>query len=349
MGLPSERTLILSLIILVMCLCQTTSRSVRDAYISQKHDLWMVQYARVYNNNAEREMRGYIFKKNVEFIESFNSYGHRSYKLAINKFVDRTEDEFKPYVTGHKDTYGLRSHVSRLFKYERVNEVPDSMDWREKGAVTEVKNQGQCGKLFNIITFFGSCWAFSTIAAVEGITKIKTGKLISLSEQQLVDCNRNDLSEGCKGGSKENSFDYIVKNGINTENGYPYQATNKTCIAAFEAAWAATITGYETVPANNETLLLNAVSQQPVSVSIDANSNEFKYYSNGVFTGPCGTNLTHDVTIVGYGTYNGMKYWLVKNSWSADWGMNGYIMMQRDVNAPEGLCGIAMQATFPTA
>ncbi|KAJ0461132.1 putative fruit bromelain [Helianthus annuus] len=339
MGLPRERTLILSLVVLGMCLCQITSRTPSDAHISQKHDLWMARYGRVYKNNAEKEMRSNIFKNNVEFVESFNSFGDRSYKLAINHFADRTKDELKAYATGHKDPVALKSHVETSFKYESVSEVPDSMDWREKGAVTEVKNQGTCG----------SCWAFSTIAAVEGITKLTTGKLMSLSEQQLIDCNRNDATGGCKGGNKENSFAYIVKNGINNETGYPYHAADETCISANEAARVANITGYEIVPANNETLLLSAVSQQPVSVSIDANADEFKYYSSGVFTGPCGTNLTHDVTLVGYGTYDGMKYWLVKNSWSKDWGIDGYMMMQRDVKAVEGLCGITKQVSFPTA
>ncbi|KAL8228088.1 hypothetical protein R6Q57_015672 [Mikania cordata] len=297
------------------------------------HDLWMVRYDRVYDNDEEKEMRLNIFKKNVEFIESFNSNQNRSYKLAVNKFADRTKDEFEAYVSGHKDPL-MKSSFSTSFRYENASEVPYSMDWREKGAVTQVKNQGVCG----------SCWAFSTIAAVEGITQLTTGKLISLSEQQLIDCNRNDVSVGCKGGNKENGFEYITKNGINTENNYPYMATDEACIVTNEANKAARISGFEIVPANNETLLLNAVSQQPVSVSIDANGDEFKYYSSGVFTGYCGTKLNHDVTVVGFGTQDGIKYWLVKNSWGDGWGMNGYIMLQRDVN----LCGVAMQATFPT-
>ncbi|KAM0042554.1 putative fruit bromelain [Helianthus debilis subsp. tardiflorus] len=335
MGLPRERTLILSLVVLGMCLCQTTSRTPSDA---QKHDLWMARYGRVYKNNAEKEMRSNIFKKNVEFIESFNSFGDRSYKLAINNFADRTKDELKAlYATGHKDPVDLKSYVATSFKYESVSEVPDSMDWREKGAVTEVKGQGACG----------SCWAFSAIAAVEGITQLTTGKLLSLSEQQLVDCNRNG-SGGCLGGYKENAFDYIAKTGINTENGYPYHATDEICNTVNQAVQAATITGYEMVPANNETALLMAVSKQPVSVSIDPTCFEFGYYSSGVLTGHCGTNLTHDVTVVGYGTHDGIKYWLVKNSWGPEWGDNGYVKIQRDADVAEGLCGIAMRASYPT-
>lgn len=184
---------------------------------------------------------------------------------------------------------------------------------------------------------------------MEGITQLTTGKLLSLSEQQLIDCDRNDANGGCDGGNKEMAFEYIVKNGINTEDGYPYQEADLSCNATNEAVQAARISGYEVVPMNNETALLNAVSQQPVTVSIDVNGDDFRYYSSGVFTGNCGTNLTHDVTVVGYGTHDGVKYWLAKNSWGPDWGFNGYMLIQRDVKRPEGQCGIAMQASFPTA
>ncbi|KAM0048915.1 putative fruit bromelain [Helianthus debilis subsp. tardiflorus] len=338
MGLSRERILILFVLILDMCLCQITSRTLSDAYISEKHALWMTQYGRVYKTNAEREMRLDIFKKNVEFIESFNSFGNRSYTLAANQFADLTKDEFKAYVHGHKDPLGLKLPLLTSFKYENVSEVPLKLDWRKEGAVTEVKQQSGCG----------SCWAFAAIAAVEGITQLKTGKLLSLSEQQLVDCNRNG-SGGCLGGYKENAFDYIAKTGINTENGYPYHATDEICNTVNQAVQAATITGYEMVPENNETALLLAVSKQPVSVSIDPTCFEFGYYSSGVLTGHCGTDLTHDVTVVGYGTHDGIKYWLVKNSWGPEWGHNGYVKIQRDADVAEGLCGIAMRASYPTA
>ncbi|KAK1424800.1 hypothetical protein QVD17_20138 [Tagetes erecta] len=335
MAMQRENFLTHSLLILAMLVCQVTSQTLHDAYISRKHDQWMVQHGRVYDTNAEKETRLKIFKKNVEYIESFNSFPYRSYKLAINKFADRTENEFKLYNTGHKDPIDSSVTLSTSFKYESVSEVPDSIDWRKKGAVTQVKNQGGCG----------SCWAFSTIAAVEGIIQLTTGKLMSLSEQQLIDCDRNDGNGGCSGGNKENAFEYIEKNGINTEDGYPYQEVDEACNAYNESVHAARISGYEVVPPNNETALLNAVSQQPVSVSIDVNGDDFRYYSSGVFTGYCGTNLTHDVTVVGYGTHDGVKYWLVKNSWGSGWGFNGYMMIQRDVRPSEGLCGIAMQAS----
>lgn len=189
------------------------------------------------------------------------------------------------------------------------------------------------------------------MAATEGINRITTGKLVSLSEQELVDCDVKGEDQGCQGGLMDNAFQFIQKNnGITTEADYPYTGVDGTCNAQKEANHAAEINGYEDVPANNETELLKAVANQPVSVAIDAGDFAFQFYSTGVFVGHCGTELDHGVTAVGYGvTDTGMKYWLVKNSWGTNWGEQGYIRMQRDTYAKEGLCGIAMQASYPTA
>ncbi|CAN0921708.1 Senescence-specific cysteine protease SAG39 [Linum grandiflorum] len=270
----------------------------------------MTRYGRVYDSPAEKEARFRIFEDNVAFIDSSNAVGDKSYKLGVNQFADLTNDEFKASRNGFK--HGP-------FRYENVSAVPTTMDWRKKGAVTPIKDQGQCG----------SCWAFSTVGSVEGIHQLKTGKLVSLSEQELVDCDTKGEDQGCSGGLMDDAFKFIIQNkGLTTESNYPYDAADGTCNANKEGSSAAKITGYEDVPANNEGALMKAVASQPISVAIDAGDSSFQFYSSGVFTGECGTELDHGVTAVGEA---------------------GYIRMQKDVSAKEGLCGIAMQASYPTA
>jgi KDEL-tailed cysteine endopeptidase len=183
------------------------------------------------------------------------------------------------------------------------------------------------------------------VAAIEGINQLKTGKLVSLSEQELIDCDVRGGNNGCSGGLMENAFQFIVQNqGLTTEANYPYAEQEGTCQTM---APAVKIAGYEGVPKYNEKALLQAVANQPVSVGIAA-GGDFQFYSSGVFSGTCGTRLNHAVTAVGYGTASdGTNYWLLKNQWGSGWGENGYMKMARDVAFPEGLCGIAMDASYP--
>ena len=172
-------------------------------------------------------------------------------------------------------------------------------------------------------------------------------KLMDLSEQELVDCVSSNF--GCNGGWMNNAFAFVVlTGGITTEAKYPYVGYQRGCDFEKLSHHAASIAGYQDVPANDEGALMAAVSHQPVSVAIDAGGLDFQLYTGGIFSGPCGTDLNHAVTVVGYGKgARGIKYWIAKNSWSSNWGDHGYILMKKDV-AAKGLCGIAMAASYPT-
>ncbi|CAN1229442.1 Senescence-specific cysteine protease SAG39 [Linum perenne] len=301
-----------------------------------RHEEWISRFGRDYVDANEKELRYNIFKVNVQLIDSFNAAPNNSYTLGLNQFADLTDQEFKATKTGFMGHVRSSQHghfrYNGPFRYENVSAVPTTMDWRKKGAVTPIKDQGQC------------------VGAMEGIHQLSTGKLVSLSEQELVDCDTKGEDQGCSGGLMDDAFKFIIQNkGLTTETKYPYDAADGTCNANKEGSSAATIKGYEDVPANNEAALMKAVASQPISVAIDAGDSSFQFYSSGIFTGECGTELDHGVTAVGYGESDGKKYWLVKNSWGAQWGEAGYIRMQKDVTAKEGLCGIAMQASYPTA
>ncbi|KAH1246135.1 hypothetical protein AAZX31_06G166800 [Glycine max] len=290
---------------------------------------------------GDKHKRFNVFKANMMHVHNTNKMD-KPYKLKLNKFADMTNHEFRSTYAGskvnHHRMFRDMPRGNGTFMYEKVGSVPASVDWRKKGAVTDVKDQGHCG----------SCWAFSTVVAVEGINQIKTNKLVSLSEQELVDCDTEE-NAGCNGGLMESAFQFIKqKGGITTESYYPYTAQDGTCDASKANDLAVSIDGHENVPGNDENALLKAVANQPVSVAIDAGGSDFQFYSEGVFTGDCSTELNHGVAIVGYGaTVDGTSYWIVRNSWGPEWGELGYIRMQRNISKKEGLCGIAMLASYP--
>ncbi|KAI3495352.1 hypothetical protein L1887_37675 [Cichorium endivia] len=326
------------LMFLVAMVSQATSRTLNDQTMLIRHEQWMAHHGRVYTDEKEKQLRFQIFKNNVAFIEAHNGRPDQSYTLEVNEFADLTNDEFRASRNGYKRKSDSHA-ASGLFRYANVSAVPNEVDWRKEGAVTPVKDQGNCG----------CCWAFSAVAAMEGINKLANGKLVSLSEQELVDCDIDGIDQGCEGGLMENAFQFIEKRkGLAAESVYPYTQEDGTCNTKKAAIPAAKISGHEKVPANNEKALLQAVAHQPVSIAIDASGYDFQLYSGGVFSGTCGTELDHAITAVGYGTTtDGTKYWLMKNSWGVSWGEKGYIRIKRDVLAKEGLCGIAMDASYP--
>lgn len=302
---------------------------------------WAAKQGKAQNDLGEQEKRFGIFKDNLKFIDEHNSR-NATYKLGLTKFADLTNEEYRARFLGTVSDAKRRvmkaKSASRRYAFSVGDELPESVDWREKGAVAPIKDQGNCG----------SCWAFSTIAAVEGINQIVTGELISLSEQELVDCDRQ-YNSGCNGGLMDYAFKFITENGgIDTERHYPYHAVNGNCDPARKNSKVVSIDGYEDVVASDEMALKKAVAHQPVSVAIEAGGRYLQHYQSGVFTGECGTDLDHGVIIVGYGTENGVDYWLVRNSWGTNWGDTGYIKIERNfARNKNGKCGIAMEASYP--
>ncbi|XP_074264031.1 cysteine proteinase mucunain-like [Silene latifolia] len=301
------------------------------------YESWLVKHGKNYNGLGEKERRFSIFKDNLRYIDQRNSE-NRSFKLGLNRFADLTNEEYKSMYLGIRPRPKslLGRAKSDRYAFRDGDSLPESIDWRKKGAVAEVKDQGSCG----------SCWAFAAIAGVEGINQIVTGDLISLSEQELVECDTS-YNEGCNGGLMDYAFEFIIKNGgIDSEEDYPYTGRDGRCDTYRKNAKVVTIDGYEDVPANEKSLQ-KAVANQPVSVSVEGSGRDFQHYHSGIFTGTCGTTLDHGVTAVGYGSEDGLDYWIVKNSWGLSWGERGYIRMQRNTKS-SGLCGIAMEASYPT-
>jgi len=286
----------------------------------------------VYASLLEHRHRFSIFRDNLDFVNGHDSEA-KGYTVALNQFADQTGEEFSRWACGMKVTA----------EYSEVEEIevnaPASWDWRSKGAVTGVKNQGQCG----------SCWSFSSTGSTEGVHFLKTNKLVSLSEQNLVDCSTAEGNQGCQGGLMDQAFTYIIKNnGIDTEASYPYTATGPNQCQFNRANVGATLSSFHDIPSGSESSLLEAVYGRPTSVAIDASHQSFQFYSGGVYYEPAcsSTQLDHGVLAVGYGTESGKDYWLVKNSWGAAWGSAGYIKMSRNRN---NNCGIATAASYPIA
>jgi len=303
-----------------------------EKHLQTSFTKWMREYTKVYPTD-EFQHRYSIWKDNHRWVREFNERTDVSFSVGMNQFADLTTEEFNSLFKGLKRTEIEIGGVS----VADTSALPASVDWRTKGVVTGIKNQGQCG----------SCWSFSTTGSVEGAHALNTGTLISLSEQNLVDCSTAQGNQGCDGGLMTDAFQYIISNGgIDTEASYPYTAQDGTCHYSASNC-GSTLATYVNVASGSEADLQAKVAMGPTSVAIDASHNSFQLYSGGVYYEPnCSpTALDHGVLAVGYGTTGGQDFWIVKNSWGTSWGMAGYILMSRNRN---NNCGIATMASLPT-
>lgn len=295
---------------------------------SLKFSDYINKYGKQYSDD-ELPTRLSIYRENLRKIQEHNSQDH-SWKMDVNQFTDLTQDEFKTksgsicFKNRNRDLSGF--NLRTVYK-----ELPESFDWVEKGAVTEVKDQKSCG----------SCYAFSTTGAVEGAYFVATGKLVSLSEQEIVDCSGSFGNQGCNGGLMNYGFEFIKNKGICLEKDYSYKATTGLCKKCKSVT---KVSSYVNVPEFDEDALQQAVYTSPVSIAIEADTSIFQSYSSGVMDSvSCGTSLDHGVLVVGWGTLNGKKYWKVKNSWGSSWGDKGYILLGRGNN----ICGLATEPSYP--
>lgn len=339
---------ILSLLV-VWCAIANIALGLSETFSAHLWNKYKKTHGKTYLSDEHETSRFDLFKKNLDVIEKHNSeysMGLHTYTLGVNYFADWSFEEFRSKMFGTRVGNATRNNnLGSFLRLPKHISLPESVDWRTEGAVTQVKNQGECG----------SCWAFSTTGALEGANFRANGKLVELSEQQLVDCSGKFENQGCNGGLMDNAFEYVKENGgVDTEQSYPYHARAGRCHFK-KSAIGSECSGYNDIPIGNEEALKEALATVgPISIAIDATEGKFMLYKEGVLVDDtCGNSpdkLDHGVLLVGYGTENStvhgksQDYWIVKNSWGPGWGEQGYIRMARNL---DNMCGVATTASYP--
>jgi len=304
---------------------------------SEEHFIKFIRdHKRKYKDSVEFNYRFGVFKENVKRINRLNA-DYKGVTFKINKFGDLTKEEFKERYLTQAPIRNLNWPIAKEVPSEVINNLPTSFDWRTKGAVTDVKDQGSCG----------SCWAFSATGNIEGQWFLSGHKLMSLSEQNLVDCDhecttfedQQSCDSGCDGGLQPNAYTYVIKNkGIDSEDAYPYQGVDGTCNFT-SSNIGAKISNFTMISSDEDQMAAYLVQNGPIAIA--ANAEEWQFYFGGVFYIPCATSLDHGILIVGYGVETDifdqtMPFWIVKNSWGESWGESGYIRIERGA----GKCGL---------
>lgn len=332
-----------AIILFLALVALSAARTRHSLKVNESLDELWGKYKKSFEKNYKTEViefaRRMIWERNLQEINRHNSesdMGYHSYRLGLNEYSDMMTHEFNKVMNGLRLTRYHMQNASVEFVDENTDDLPKEIDWRKEGYVTKVKNQKSCG----------SCWAFSATGSLEGQYFKKTGKLVALSEQDLMDCSSNCGSGGCDGGLMDDAFKCMkAEGGIESEKDYPYEARDDIC--RFNRKKVVTsLTDYVDIKHSEKALQKAVATIGPISIAIDASGVKFHQYKDGVYENPdCSSViLDHGVLLVGYGTENGKDYWLVKNSWGKKWGINGYIKMVRN---KKNMCGVATLASYP--